>query len=102
MTRIDNLIGRPRPQETSVNEWNRAGSATGNSKPSGEVVVDSITLTETGSRIAAASREMAATPAFDSAKVERIKALIAEGRYSIDPQRIADRFIELESSLGKA
>ncbi|MFZ5466856.1 MAG: flagellar biosynthesis anti-sigma factor FlgM [Pseudomonadota bacterium] len=102
MTSIDNLTGRPRPLETSVSERSRAGSAAGNSKPTGEAAADSITLTETGSQIAAASREMAATPAFDSAKVERIKELIAEGRYSIDPQRIADRFIELESSLGKA
>jgi negative regulator of flagellin synthesis FlgM len=102
MTSIDNLTGRPRLLETSINERSRAGSATGNSKPAGEAAADSITLTETGSQITAASREMAATPAFDSAKVERIKELIAEGRYAIDPQRIANRFIELESSLGKA
>jgi negative regulator of flagellin synthesis FlgM len=102
MTSIDNLTGRPRPLETSISERSRAGSAAGNSKPTGEAAADNITLTETGSQITAASREMAATPAFDSAKVERIKALIAEGRYAIDPQRIANRFIELESSLGKA
>ncbi|MGC9007617.1 MAG: flagellar biosynthesis anti-sigma factor FlgM [Halothiobacillaceae bacterium] len=102
MTSIDNLTGRPRPLETSVSERSRAGSAASHNKRTGEAAADSITLTETGSQIAAASREMAATPAFDSAKVERIKELIAEGRYSIDPQRIANRFIELESSLGKS
>ena len=33
---------------------------------------------------------------FDTEKVERLKAEIAEGRYEIDPVRVADRFIEHE------
>ncbi len=33
---------------------------------------------------------------FDQAKVDRIKAEIAAGEYVIDPQRVADKFIEHE------
>lgn len=33
---------------------------------------------------------------FDAEKVARLKAEIAEGRYEIDPSRVADRFIEHE------
>ena len=33
---------------------------------------------------------------FDAEKVARLKAEIAEGRYSIDASRVADRFIEHE------
>lgn len=62
---------------------------------------DSVTLTITGTQIASNAREMASTPAYDTAKVERIKALIAEGQYSIDPQTIADRFVALEMSINE-
>ncbi|MEW6444509.1 MAG: flagellar biosynthesis anti-sigma factor FlgM [Pseudomonadota bacterium] len=103
MTSINNLTGRGRAYDIGADSRNApAGSARTGGTGSAEGGSDSITLTETGSQIAATAREMAATPAFDSAKVERIKSLIAEGRYAIDPQRIADRFIELESSLGTA
>ena len=33
---------------------------------------------------------------FDTEKVERLKAEIAEGRYRIDAARVAERFIEHE------
>lgn len=102
MTSINNLTGRSRPLDTPSSERGRTTPAPTQDKPAAAAPADSITLTEAGNQLTAASREMAAAAPFDSAKVERIKALIAEGRYAIDPQRIADRFIELESSLGKA
>ncbi|MEW6765441.1 MAG: flagellar biosynthesis anti-sigma factor FlgM [Pseudomonadota bacterium] len=107
MTSINNLTGRGRAYDIGSEDRSRAGLAS-NTRPgnttsgTAESGNDSITLTETGSKLSATAREMASTPAFDSAKVERIKTLIAEGRYSIDPQRIADRFMELESALGSA
>ena len=33
---------------------------------------------------------------FDTEKVERLKRAIEEGRYEIDPESVADRFIEHE------
>ena len=33
---------------------------------------------------------------FDTEKVARLKQAIAEGRYEIDPESVADRFIEHE------
>jgi len=37
-------------------------------------------------------------PNFNHEKVAALKAAIASGTYSIDPQRIADKFIEQEST----
>lgn len=39
------------------------------------------------------------TPVIDQAKVDRIKTLIAEGNYSIDTDKLVDKFIELETSI---
>ncbi len=100
MTTIDKLTGQLPAREPAVSEQNRAGTPARPARPEGEA--ESVSLTLTSSlQISATSREMASTPAFDQAKVERIKAQIAEGRYAIDPQRIADRLIEFESYLGK-
>ena len=38
-------------------------------------------------------------PEIDHAKVEAIRTAIAEGRYHVDPVRLAERFIALESEL---
>lgn len=42
---------------------------------------------------------VAEIPAFDEARVESIREAIAEGRYHVDADRLAERFIALESEL---
>ena len=37
---------------------------------------------------------------FDAAKVEEIKTALAEGSYPLDPRRIAESFVVIESMLG--
>ena len=37
---------------------------------------------------------------FDAAKVEEIKTALAEGSYPLDPRRIAESFVAIESMLG--
>ena len=45
---------------------------------------------------ASAAPRRVANRRFDAEKVERLKQAIAEGRYEIDPESVADRFIEHE------
>jgi negative regulator of flagellin synthesis FlgM len=49
----------------------------------------------------AAQRAMTA-PDVDRAKVDAIKQALAEGRYPIDPKRIAESFMALEKMIGKS
>lgn len=49
---------------------------------------------------------LAKTPVVDAARVEEIKNAIAEGRFQINPERIADRLIDsvremIDTSSGK-
>ena len=39
------------------------------------------------------------TPAFDSDRVEQITRAIRDGAYPVNPDRIAQKFIELEAKL---
>lgn len=51
--------------------------------------------TGAGARKASAPRRVS-NRRFDTEKVARLKQAIAEGRYEIDPESVADRFIEHE------
>ncbi len=44
------------------------------------------------------TQTLASSPSFDQTKVDQIKNLIANGQYSVDPQKIAQKFMEMESS----
>jgi len=41
---------------------------------------------------------LASSPSFDQTKVDQIKTMIANGQYSIDPHKIAQKFMEMESN----
>lgn len=38
-------------------------------------------------------------PAFDQSKVDAIRSAISEGRYHVDPQRLAHNFTRIESEI---
>lgn len=45
--------------------------------------------------------QVAEQDAFDAKRVEDIRVAIAEGRYHVDPERLAARFLELELQLNQ-
>jgi len=40
-----------------------------------------------------------ARPPFDQARVDAIRSAISEGRYHVDPERLAQNFIRIESDI---
>lgn len=69
------------------------GSKTAQQKSSAGGLTDSVTLSNTSSQIQALETGIAEASGFDAAKVEAIKQAISEGRFTINPQLIADRLI---------
>jgi len=53
-------------------------------------------------QVGEASRQAMLEPEFDRAKVEQIREQIQNGTYVIDPKRIAESFMALESMLGSS
>lgn len=63
---------------------------------------DQMRLTGDAAGLQALERELGAAPAgIDVAKVNAIRASLADGSYRVDPQAIADRMLSLENALGK-
>jgi negative regulator of flagellin synthesis FlgM len=60
---------------------------------------DSVTITSSALNMQSAEQKMKDVPVVDKDRVERIRSAIKSGEYAIDPVKIADKFVSLESSL---
>jgi negative regulator of flagellin synthesis FlgM len=61
---------------------------------------DSVQLTDSARALQQASGADAQSP-VDSARVEQLRAAVANGSYSINPRQIADRLSALESQINR-
>lgn len=65
-------------------------SAPQGNRPEGK---DNVTLSSTSTQIQALEAGISEASGFDTAKVEAIKQAISEGRFTINPEAIADKLI---------
>lgn len=66
-------------------------------KPSG----DSIEITNNAARISKALVSASASPIIDNDRVAAVKQALADGNYSIDAQKIAQKMTQLDSLLNQ-
>jgi len=99
--KIDNAP-LPRPLESvSTRPTSRAG-AEREAPVAATPPADSVRLTGEATGLQALERELGEAPAsFDTARVDAVRAAIADGSYRIDPQAIADRMLSLERDLSQ-
>ncbi|SDK05445.1 anti-sigma-28 factor, FlgM family [Ferrimonas sediminum] len=60
---------------------------------------DEVMLTQEAQQLQRAEKVMQETPEVNSAKVEALKQQIAEGRYHVDPDKLASNLSKFESEL---
>lgn len=60
---------------------------------------DEVRLSEAMQALQSADKRLADTPEVDEKRVEALRAAIENGSYQIDFQRVAERMLDLESSL---
>ncbi|MES0874117.1 flagellar biosynthesis anti-sigma factor FlgM [Sinimarinibacterium thermocellulolyticum] len=63
---------------------------------------DSVRLTDTARMLAELREHIAAAPTIDGKRVAETRLALAEGRYSVDPQRIADKLLRFEWALQRS
>ena len=83
-----------------VRRTSGVGSASGGSSSSGEG--ESVHITDSARALSALSLALQDTPDIDTGRVAALQQAIDAGQYSVDPQRIADRMLQLEQDLGAA
>ena len=55
---------------------------------------DSLSLTESSTRIRSLESQLASVDVTDASKVESVKAALADGSFSVDAEVVADRLID--------
>jgi len=86
---LENAATR-RAQEAPAKGSEGAGKAPATPAPDDELILSD------------ASQRAMAAPEVDRAKVDAIKQALAEGRYPVDPKRIAENFVALERMIGNS
>ena len=77
-----------------------AADTRGNSEAVGKKPVgDSVSLSDKAQAMGRLEAKIADSPDVDEAKVAAVKTAIAEGRYQVDSQTVADRMLKQDSSL---
>lgn len=60
---------------------------------------DSVSMTDKVSHLQEIETRLAAIPSVNSAKVDQIKQAIADGSFKIDPSSIANKLMDMETSI---
>ncbi len=95
--------GRPNIQPSRDSETAESGrdreadqaSSAATERPAGERVE----LTESAKRMRKLEARLAAQAEIDEKRVAEVKERIAEGRFDLDPRRIANKLIKIEKDL---
>lgn len=80
--------------------------ARGRAPASGETGRDDadagVRITEGARQLANLEKAIAALPVVDQARVDAVSRALDDGRYVVDPQRVADRLLRMDQDLSAA
>lgn len=99
-----NPLSKSNGNAKNVDTLNSANNASSKQAPASPVTSkqtpsDSITLTDSAINLKKLEDSISHLPIVDMQKVEEIQNKIKDGSYSINPDKIAQRFIEMEIAL---
>jgi negative regulator of flagellin synthesis FlgM len=88
-----------RPQQSQQSQRdNTAATTTGNSESGSSAEVQ---ITSTASQLASLGQQLSTMPAVDSARVGRISQSLADGTYTISPDKIASGLMQSDHALAQ-
>ncbi|MGA0586382.1 flagellar biosynthesis anti-sigma factor FlgM [Dyella sp. KRB-257] len=93
--------GLPKLAQAGSSQGNapsQAPAAAGGSEPGSAAAADKVNLTDSARALQEAARAGDSAP-IDTAKVERVRQALAAGTYQVNPERIADRMLSLDSQI---
>ncbi len=97
---IRNVVAGKVTTGATRNKKLKGNAATGDSS-STEASDDSVEITGKASQIQSLIQQMMASPAVDRSRVDPVKEKIDEGRYEIEPERVANKMLDFEASYNR-
>ena len=80
-------------------EVNRNNAA--NSHNAATTATDTVSITNTASQLNALEKQLASLPVVDVQRVDAVKREISNGTFEINPPRIAEKMIQIESAINQ-
>jgi negative regulator of flagellin synthesis FlgM len=77
----------------------RASSALSTATSAPQPGVDSVNITDSARRMFALAQAVQDTPEVDAQRVDALQQAVGNGQYTINPDRIADRLLQMEQDL---
>lgn len=96
----DNTLSKSNGNTKNIDTLNNTKNAVSHPSPTPKKAPsDSLTLTDSAINLKKLEESIAHLPIVNMQKVEEIQNKIKDGSYSINPDKIAQRFIEMEIAL---
>jgi len=73
----------------------------GNDSSTHGVQSDSVSLTGTAAQLRSLEQQLASLPVVDVQRVDSVKREISNGTFEIDPPKIADKMIQIETAINQ-
>ena len=77
----------------------RASTAVSTATSAPQPSVDSVNITDSARRLFALAQAVQDSPEVDAERVAALQHAIASGQYTINPDRVADRLLQMEQDL---
>ncbi len=102
-----NNLGNPTARETSTKQSTKATDGAqqqakneaASSAEQARVVKDSVSITPQAKQLTQIQQNLAKEPSVNTQKLESLKKAISEGRYKVDPEKLAKAMASLEGEL---
>ena len=89
------------PVPPNSSKSNGAAKSDGGGNTTAPAAQDAVNLTNTAESMQELEKSLVADAVISSEKVDAIKAALNSGDYQINPDLIAEKFLEVERALGK-
>ncbi len=84
------------------NQRNDAGEAAADSSGQSGSGADKVSLTGQAQQLRELETQLASEPVVDRQRVEAVRSAVEDGSFAVNPERIADKLINLEQALTDA
>ena len=98
--KITSFDNRPVPLNTDRKVGRSEDAPSNASGASSSASADPVRITDQARTLAALEQTIQGLPEINEAKVAEFRRAIEEGRYEVNPERIADKLIRSERELG--
>lgn len=92
-------VGKAKTNANVTKDSNQASQAAATASTSKPPKSDSVSITSQAQQLQSTQAKLSSIPEVDQKKVQEIKLAIAEGRYKIDPEKLATNIAQFENEL---